>query len=222
MFRRFAKITLPTLRKPASLVRLEAFLARHLKRLGELIAPARESAKAWYDNREPREKTLLRVLGVILTVLFLYEAVYTPIVNLRENLAERAAVRQQDLLDVRAMMRTYQRLRVELARTEKRTVAGGKDFSLFSVVEQTLTKSVSREKIGSITPGDRAVNGGLKQYTVDVKLTGISLAQVVDTLYGVQTLALPVTVSNLQLHEHAQDSRSYDVDMTCMAVGKNG
>jgi type II secretory pathway component PulM len=218
----FPKITLPTVKMPAGVVRLEAFLARHLKRLQELLAPARASASAWYEKRAPREKLLLRVLGVIFAVLFLYEAVYTPIVGLREDLAERAAARQQDLLDVRAMMRAYQRLRVELASTEKRTVAGGKDFSLFSVVEQTLTKSVGREKIGSITPGDRAINGGLKQYTVDVKLSGINLVQVVDTLYGVQTLALPVTVSNFQLHEHAQDSHSYDVDMTCMAVGKNG
>ena len=101
-------------------------------------------------------------------------------------------------------------------------IAGGRDFSLFSVVQKTLSKSVGREKITSITPGDRVVTGGFKQYTVDVKLSGISLVQVVDTLYGVQTLTVPVTVSNFQLHEHGQDTHSFDVDLTCSALGKNG
>ena len=55
-----------------------------------------------------------------------------------------------------------------------------------------------------------------------MKLTGLSLPQIVDTLYGVQSLALPVTVSDLQIHEHARDTHSYDVDITCVALGRDG
>ena len=56
---------------------------------------------------------------------------------------------------------------------------------------------------------------------VDLKLTGLSLPQIVDTLYGVQSLPVPVTVSNLHIRQRTQDSYSYDVDMTCMALGRS-
>jgi hypothetical protein len=85
----------------------------------------------------------------------------------------------------------------------------------------TLTSSVSRSKIGSITPGEHQLPGGFEQYSVDVKLNEIALPQIVDTLYSLQTLKVPITISNFQMHQHATDSRSYDVDLTCVALGKS-
>jgi hypothetical protein len=108
-----------------------------------------------------------------------------------------------------------------MAAAEKRTVPKSGDFSLFSVVEQSLTKSIGHEKIASITPADKPVPGGYQQYTIDLKLSGLSLSQIVDALYGVQTLSVPVTVSNLHIRQRTPDTHSYDVDMTCAALGKN-
>jgi type II secretory pathway component PulM len=216
---------LPRLELPAGfkplLDRLRALAAEQLGWLQESTAPARASARAWYEKREPREKVLLRILGSVFAILLLYSLIYLPITSLRDSLADRISRRQRDLIEVRGMMRSYARLQSDLATAQNRTVPGT-DFSLFSVLEVALTKSVGREKIDSITPADHSVPGGLRQYTVEVKLSAISLAQVVDTLYGVQTLAVPVTVSNLQVRDHAQNSHAYDVEMTCMALGKNG
>jgi hypothetical protein len=121
---------------------------------------------------------------------------------------------------VRSEMRSYERLKFDLAAAEHRTVPG-KDFSLFSIIEQALTRTIGRDRIGSITPSDRPVPGGFVQYTVDLKLTALSLAQIVDTLYGVQTLPMPVTVSNLHIRQTAPGSRAYDVDLTCAALARN-
>ena len=146
---------------------------------------------------------------------------YAPIVDLRESLADRVVTRRNDLLEVRRLLGAYERLQHELAAAQHRTVPSGPNFSLFSVVEQSLTKSVSRDRIGSLTPADHAVPGGFREYTVEVKLTAITLPQVVESLYGVQSLAIPVTVSNLAIRPHASNTHSYDVDMTCMALGKD-
>jgi hypothetical protein len=147
--------------------------------------------------------------------------IYAPIVDLRESLADRVSARRNDLLEVRGLMATCERLQRELASAQTRTVPSGPNFSLFSVVEQTLTKSVGRDRIGSLTPSDHAVPGGFRQYSVDVKLNAISLAQVVDALYGVQSLTMPVMVSHLELRPRTGDTHSYDVNMTCMALGKD-
>jgi len=211
----------PSLTLPESAKRLLSAIDSYVQRVRQKIDPAWASASEWYEKREPREKVLLQVLGVIVVLLLGYNLIYSPAVSLRADLADRVVERRQDLIAVRGMMRTYDRLQAGLAESEKHTVPG-KNFSLFSALEQALTNSVGREKIGAISPADHSVPGGFIQYTANVKLNSISLAQIVDTLYAVQTLAVPVTVSNLQIHEHAQDSHSYDVDISCIALGRNG
>ncbi len=201
--------------------RVNAAIERGSARVGRLIAPAWQAAHGWYSKREQREKVLLRVLGAVLGVIVLYNFIYLPFISLGEGIGDRVAARQQQLTDVRAMMRSYERDKIELAATEKRTVSS-KDFSLFSIIQQSLSTSVGRDKISSITPSDRAVAGGYQQFTVDLKLQGLNLGQIVDVLYGVQTLPMPVTVSNLHVRQRPQDPHSYDVDMTCMSLGRNG
>jgi hypothetical protein len=229
MFERVRNFELPEFRIPAMAYHLAPYVRRSIAPLNPVIArikeatnPAIEAAKAWYEKRETREKLLLRLLGAVLAVLFIYTFIYSPILQLRSDLADRVSARRRDLLEVRGLARTYNRLKAQVAIAQKRTVAAGRNFSLFSVIEQTLTKSVGRDRIGSLTPTDRAAPGGFREYSVDVKLNGLSLPQIVDTLYGVQALALPVTVSDLQIHEHARDTHSYDVDMTCTALGRDG
>jgi Type II secretion system (T2SS), protein M len=214
---------------PETFARMRAYVARlvqplrpYVERSKRAATPAWEAGHAWFDKREPREKVLLRALGAILGILLLYNLIYSPIAWLKESLADRVADRQQELVDLRGLMQTYERAEHSLGQAQRRTVADNPNFSLFSVVEQTLTKSVGRDKIGSITPTDQPVAGGFHQYNVDIKLSGITLPQVVDTLYGVQTLSMPITVSNLQLHQRANDPHSYDVDMSCTALAKSG
>lgn len=205
----------------ASFDRIGVLLEPYVARANAFVSPYRRSFSQWYEKREPREKTLLRALGVMAGLLFVYEAIYSPLIATRQDLADKVVARRHQLVEIRGMMRTYERLRAELAATETRTVSGGQDFSLFSVIEQTLTRQIGHDKIASIAPGNRQSPSGLTQYTVDVKLNNLTLAQVVDALYGVQSLAVPISVSNFHIREHARNSHSYDVDMTCMAVGKH-
>jgi Type II secretion system (T2SS), protein M len=194
----------------------------YIARVHAAIHPYWQQAAEWYEKREPREKLLLRFLGGVVVVLFAYNIVYLPAFGWRDELAERVTTRQRQVIRIRAMMRTYERLRVQLASMQKHTLAGGKDPALFSVLEMTLTNSVGRAKIGSITPSEHQVPGGFEQYSVEAKLNDIALRQIVDTLYSLQTLNVPITISNLQIHQHARDSHSYDVDLTCTALGKTG
>ena len=90
------------------------------------------------------------------------------------------------------------------------------------MVEGTFSKSVGREKIGSITPADKRISNELMEYAVNVKLNDVSLAQLVDTLYEVKALTVPVVVSNLNIKKRIQNPHSFDVDLLCSALGKSG
>ena len=198
------------------------FVRPYLKQAAERVDPLIGQARGRYQKLEPRERILVRIAGALLGVFILYHLIYVPIVDLSSGLEEKIAERQRDLAEVRRLTVTYAQLKADLAAAEHHTVPQGKDFSLFSVVEASLTKSVGREKIGSITPGtDRKLADGFTEYTVQLKLDNLSLAQVVDALYGINSMPMPIGVANLRIQRRTQDTHSYDVDLTCVALARN-
>jgi type II secretory pathway component PulM len=206
----------------AAIARLGAVLGPYIDRAREFVDPYLAQARAHYARLEQREKLLVRIAGGLLALLVLYNFIYLPIAGLRSGISDRVDERQHQLAEVRALTADYLRLKAELASARKRTVPASKDFSLFSVVEKALSDTIGRDKLGSITPGvDRKVADGLVEYSVDLQLTSLNLQQLVDALYSLQTLSVPVRVSTIHIKRRSQDPHSYDVDMTCVALAKN-
>ncbi len=197
---------------------IRPLLKQGMTRIDPLLAQARGR----YQKLEPRERILVQIAGGLLAIFLIYNLVYVPIVSLSSGLEDKIAERQHDLAEVRRLAGTYAQLKANLANAEKRTVPLGKDFSLFSVVEASMTKSVGREKIGSITPGsDRKLSDGFTEYSVQLKLANVNLAQLIDALYGINSLATPIGVSTIRIQRRTPDTHSYDVDLTCVALAKN-
>jgi hypothetical protein len=188
--------------------------------IGERLRPAYAQPRARYLRLEPRERLLVRIAAGLLTIFFFYNLIFLPFVNYRTSVAVEIADKQLELQSVRKLALAYARLKTKLSSAERRTV-GGKDFSLFSVLEGPLSREVGREKIVSITPSQRSVSGDLIQYSLDLKLADVNLDQIVDALYGMKTLSVPVTVTSLSIKKNPQNPHSFDVDLTCAALSKN-
>jgi type II secretory pathway component PulM len=197
-------------------------LRPYLKLAATRVDPLIVQARVRYQKLESRERILVQIAAGLVAVFLIYNLIYLPIVDLSSGLQARIVQRQQDLAEVRRLAATYAQLKADLAAAERRTVPLGKDFSLFSIVEASMTKSVGRAKIGSIAPGsDRKLTDGFTEYSVQLKLENVSLAQLVDALYGINSLSMPIGVSDIRIQRRTQDTHSYDVDLTCVALAKN-
>ena len=197
-------------------------LRPYLKQAATGVDPLIAQARGRYQKLESRERILVQIAAGLVGVFLIYNLIYMPIVDLSSGLQNKIVQRQQDLAEVRRLAATYAQLKADLAAAERRTVPLGKDFSLFSIVEASMTKSVGRAKIGSIAPGsDRKLTDGFTEYSVQLKLDNVSLAQLVDALYGINSLSMPIGVSNIRIQRRTKDTHSYDVDLTCVALAKN-
>jgi type II secretory pathway component PulM len=198
---------------------IDPYLARALVAIRPYLAQLRSR----YEKLESRERKLVQIAGAVLALFLIYNLIYLPISNWEDSLNNTVATRHREIGDVQHLVNTYVERKTELREAEKNTVPVGKDFSLFSVIEKSLTQTVGHDKIASITPGsDSKLPDGFTQYSVDCKLQNVSLAQVVDALYGVKTLTAPVAVSNLRITRRTPDVHSYDVELTCIALAKSG
>lgn len=205
------------------LEKMTALLAPYLARISATIGPYAEQARVRYQKLEPREKKLVQIAGGLVGVFLLYQLIYLPIVDFGAGLQDRIVQRQSDVAQVRHLAAAYTELKDELKLAEHNTVPKASNFSLFSVLEGALTTSVGREKIASITPGsDKKLPDGFIEYSVELKLEKLSLAQLADALYAINTLPSPVGVDSIRIQRRTQDTHSYDVDVTCVALAKNG
>src|SRR5208283_5610373 len=197
-------------------------LRPYLKQAAARVDPLIAQARSRYQKLEPRERILVKIAGGLVGVFLIYNLIYLPIVDLSSGLQDKIVQRKQELAQVRRLAANYAQLKSDLANAERHTVPLGKDFSLFSVIEASMTKSVGREKIGSIAPGtDRKLTDGFTEYSVQLKLDNVNLAQLVDALYGINSLPMPIGVSTIRIQRRTQDTHSYDVDLTCVALAKN-
>ena len=202
--------------------RISAFLEPQTRRLHAQIDPYLAQARARYDKLEKRERLLVQIAAGLFALFVVYNLIYSPIANYVDGLDERIATREHDLAGVQRLVDIYATVKADLNAVQHNTVPGGKDFSLFSVVEASFSKSLGHEKIASITPeADRKLPDRLVQYSVQLKLNDVSLAQIVDALYAVRTLPMPVGIGNLRIQRRTQNTHSFDVDLTCVALGRN-
>jgi len=203
--------------------RASSFYQPYAERARPYVGPYIYRARARYERLEPREKILVQIAGALSAVFLAYNLVYSPFEALRQDLSDRTATRERQISEVRRMVQQYRQLSLEVAAAEKRTVRQTKDFSLFSAVEGKLTDTVGVAKVSSITPGeDQKISKDLVQHNVEIALTALSLPDIVDTLYGIDTLPVPVLVSDLHIKRAQLITTTFDVQMTCVAIGKSG
>lgn len=203
------------------LAQLLSPLAPYLDQASAAIRPTIAQLQSRYQKLEAREKRLVKIAGGVFALFLIYNLVYLPISSWRDSLDTTLETRHRELGEVQHLVETYVQRKKQLQEAERNTVPIGKEFSLFSVIEKSLTTTVGHEKIASITPGtDRKLSDGFVQYSVDLKLQDISLGQLVDALYGVKALSAPVAVSNMRVTRRIQDPHTYDVEMTCIALAK--
>ena len=196
-------------------------LAPYVAQAREAAGPYLAQAQARYQKLEPRERLLVRVAGAVFGLFMVYSFVYGPIMAWRDAIDTSLETRRRETGQVQQLVETYLERKKALHDAERNTVPIGKDFSLFSVIEKSLTSSVGHDKIASITPApDRKLSDGFVQYSVDLKLQNVNLNQIVDALYGVKSIAAPVAVSSMRVTRRSNDTHTYDVDMTCIALAK--
>lgn len=203
--------------------RANSFYQPYAARIRPYVEPYVDRSRARYERLEPREKTLVQIAGTLIAVFLAYNLVYSPFEGLRQDLSDRIETRERQISEVRRMVQQYGQLSLEVAAAEKRTVRQTKDFSLFSAVEGKLTDTVGVVKVASITPGeDQKISKDLVQHNVQIALTALALPDVVDTLYGIKTLPVPVLVSDLHIKRAQLITTTFEVQMTCVAIGKSG
>lgn len=174
---------------------------------------------ASYLNRlAPRERLLLGAAAVSLVVISLYSFVWDPLQSGHELLGRRIALREKELAEVHRQRDTYLRLMRELEANKASISEGDPDFNMLAHLQTAIAQVVSREHVQSMNPSTKT-RGDYQEQQVEIKLTRVSLPQLVDLLYRIEKGDHPLRFSRLQLKKRLNDVRNFDLTATVSLLG---
>lgn len=176
------------------------------------------NALSFYQRLSARERMLVSIAAGAVLLIGLYSLVVDPLADLRERIGSRIAQKERELVEIQRMRDAYFDLLRQYETSQAVLAKPQSGFSLFSHIESTVSQVVSREHITSMNPGNKALGNAYREESVELKLTGISLKQLVDMMYRIEKGPHQLRMTRLHVKKQTKDPHSFDVTATVSMI----
>lgn len=165
----------------------------------------------FYQRLSPRERLLLVLAVGSLLTISLYSFVWDPLVGGREMLQRRIVAREKDLAEIQVQRTRYLEMLRQLEASQAVLVRTDPSFSLFAYLQNAVTQVLSREHITSMNPTDKNLTDEYQEQSVEIKLTDVTLEQLVQVLYRIEKGDVALRASRLQVKKRYNSPQSFDI-----------
>lgn len=170
-----------------------------------------------YARLAPRERTLVQIAVGVLVALVAWGAV-SWLQKTKQDLRRGIAAKERQLEEVQQLRKTYLQLKQQTEALTSRYSNRPQNFSLFSFLEGVGSKTVSREKILAMSPSSKTVGDQFVEESVEMRLSGVTLAQIVGLLHEVDNSAAPLRVPRLQMKKRLNEPYQFDVVLVVSSI----
>ncbi|MCP3953579.1 MAG: type II secretion system protein M [Desulfobacterales bacterium] len=147
-----------------------------------------------------REQRMVYTAAGLIVVFLVCWLMVIPVIDKKERLQRALAVGSRDLAEIQVVIAEYNRLQQESSATRKQMTARKTGFTLFSFLEKMAGATRLKDRIAYMKPSDSAPkNSPFKISTVEMKLQAITLEQLVNYLYKIETADSAVQVKRISI-----------------------
>jgi len=172
-------------------------------------------------NMTRREQLMVASGGAIALVLLAIFAVLLPYRDALQSLDARISARQKQIGELEQLQGEYRQLQLGVGAVERRA-ARGRNFSLFSFLEETTLRIASRENLSYLRPQPTSQGGELQEESLEVKLEKIRLDQLVELLHATEAADALLRIKSLRTRARFDDPSLLDVTLLISAYGERG
>jgi general secretion pathway protein M len=167
---------------------------------------------ALVERLSPRERLLLGI-GTAAGLMVAVWALAGFLSERRTVLQAQIAASEREVVEMGRLRDRYLQLRAERDVVRRKLERGGSDFSLFSHLEGVARDTLSRDRVAAMNPSTRTVAEDLQEEDVEMRLSGVSLRELVALLYRVEKSDLPLLVSRVQMKKRFDQPFVYDATL---------
>jgi general secretion pathway protein M len=162
---------------------------------------------------------LVGLFGALLLLSAAYVFVLEPIVAGRARVQQRVATLQRDVAAMQKLALRIRRLQAELGSSAP-AAGAAEDFSLFAFVDRAAAAAVSRESIASMNPSTRPLRDGYVETSVELRVNGVTLPEIVTLLERMEDGVQPVYIKRLEMKRRYDDKTRFDATVVAGAMSR--
>jgi type II secretory pathway component PulM len=172
--------------------------------MSELWARARD----FLANLSARERVLLGGVAGLFSLLVVYGILVRPVLMLRGRATARVEAAEQDIAAMARLRAEYDEVNGRLGAVEQR-IAQGPSGNIFTTLESLAKQSAIT--VDSMEPQAAQAGTRYRETKVQVVLKGVTLAQMVSYLQGIESAPQLLSIKSLRVRTRADKPDLLDV-----------
>ncbi|MFP4475292.1 MAG: type II secretion system protein GspM [Desulfatibacillaceae bacterium] len=157
------------------------------------------------------EKRLVALAVMVICAIVLVEFVITPVLERRKRLENSVARAQNDLADIQILAQDYARVMARSSQAANRLDRRPAGFSLFSFLDTLAGQAGVKSHLAYMNPSASPVpESPFRRSQVDLKLQRISMEQLMQYLYRIESSDNEVFVRRMKITRTGKDEPYVD------------
>jgi general secretion pathway protein M len=176
--------------------------------------------KERWQQFSPRERIIVSVGGAMVVAALVFLLIVDPLLASIDKLDRQAKRKAKDSQELALVAQEYLLKQARLAKLEQRMPSPPAQFSLLAFMEEATTTAQIRDRIVGMQPQAPITVQGYQETSVDLRLDGVSLPQLLALLVAIEHAPYDVQVRHLQMKPKYDNPVNLDATLKIVTYAK--
>ena len=167
-----------------------------------------------------RERTIVVVGAIVVIASLLFLIVVDPLLARIDRLERQAMRKSKDRGELSLLAAEYAAKQARLAKLEQRLPPADAPFSLLAFMEEAAASVQIRDRIVGMQPQQPTILQGYQETSVDLRLDGVQLPQLLALLVALEQAPYDVQVRHLQIKPKYDNPVNLDATLRIVSYAK--
>ena len=167
-----------------------------------------------------RERTIVVVGVIVVLASLLFLVVVDPLLARIDRLERQAVRKSKDRGELSLLAAEYGAKQARLAKLEQRLPPADAPFSLLAFMEEAAASVQIRDRIVGMQPQQPTILQGYQETSVDLRLDGVQLPQLLALLVALEQAPYDVQVRHLQIKPKYDNPVNLDATLRIVSYAK--
>ncbi|MDP2381366.1 MAG: type II secretion system protein GspM [Nitrospirota bacterium] len=180
----------------------------------------KQMLKERWHHFSQRERIIVTTGGAVIAAVLVFLLIIDPLTASIDKLDRQASRKAKDSQELALVAQEYITKQARIAKLEQRMPKPPAQFSLLAFMEEATTTAQIRDRIGGMQPQAPLVVQGYQETSVDLRLDGVTLPQLLALLMAIEQAPYDVQVHHLQMKPKYDNPVNLDATLKIVTYAK--
>ncbi len=180
----------------------------------------KQMLKERWQHFSQRERIMVSAGGAVIAAVLVFLLIVDPLTASIDKLDRQARRKAKDSQELALVAQEYLAKQARITKLEQRMPSPPAQFSLLAFMEEATTTAQIRDRIVGMQPQAPLVVQGYQETSVDLRLDGVTLPQILALLVAIEQAPYDVQVHHLQMKPKYDNPVNLDATLKIVTYAK--